>query len=260
MIKRVGLALKDSAEAYKLAKEISGWLKRRGVKCLLEKTSAGKPLKEAYELRDMNADLIVALGGDGTILRVLSEVRRDIPLLGINLGTEGYLARIDPKNWKAAMERVLKGDYNVEKRSRIDVVVGGKVVNKALNEAVVAPSEPVKMLNFEVFVDGCRFFTARADGIIVATPIGSTAYSLSAGGSIVDLRVPALIITPICPFNSGVHPVVVPQDSEIKIKVIKTRRDAVVIVDGEYKCELGPEREVLFRLAKERASFIGLEK
>ncbi len=259
MIKRIGLALKDSSEAYELAKEMRAWLRRRGVKCILEKTP-GKPGFGTHELREIKADVIVALGGDGTILRALSEIKRDTPLLGINLGTEGYLARIEPSEWKEALARVLRGDYTVEKRARINVIVGGKVVNKALNEAVVAPSEPVKMLNFEVLVDGCRFFTARADGIIVATPVGSTAYSLSAGGSIVDLRVPALIITPICPYNSGVHPVVVPQNSEIKVRVIKTRRDAVVVVDGEYKRELGPAKEAVFRLAKERVSFIGLEK
>ncbi len=256
MIKAVGLALKDSEDALKLAEEVNSYLKKKGVAIIVEEPWAAKLKAKGQRLEDMEAEVIVALGGDGTILRVLNAIGKDIPILGINLGTEGYLAKVKPDRWKEALEKVISGRPKIDEWARVDIVVDSRVVGSALNEAVVSPSEPVKMLNFEVYVDGCHFFSARADGIIVATPIGSTAYSLSAGGSIIDLRVPAFIITPICPFDRTARPVVVPQTAEIKVRIIKTRREAVVVIDGEYKKMIGPGREVTFRLSKKKARFV----
>lgn len=256
MVKLIGLALKDSVEALALARKICKFLDKRGIGVVVEEPWASKLKSKGESLERMDAEMIIALGGDGTILRVLNSVKKEIPILGINLGTEGYLAKVKPKKWKEPIEKAIAGRPKIAERARVDVVVGGRIVGSALNEAVVSPSEPVKMLNFEVYVDGCHFFSARADGIIVATPIGSTAYSLSAGGSIIDLRVPAFIITPICPFDRVARPVVVPQTAEIKVRITKTRREAAVVIDGEYKKMVDPEREVIFRLSKKRALFV----
>ncbi|MEE8168259.1 MAG: NAD(+)/NADH kinase, partial [Candidatus Hydrothermarchaeales archaeon] len=255
--KRIGFAVKDSENALKLAQDIRHYTQKQGVELLFEESCASRLGVKGHRLQDLDVDVIVALGGDGTILRVLSAIK-DTPILGINLGTAGYLTKIEPVDWKPAMEKLLKGEYTLDEKAMIDVKVSGNAVSQALNEAVVSPSEPVKMLNFEVLVDDCTYFSARADGIIIATPLGSTAYSLSAGGSILDVRVPAFVITPICPFNHGVHPVVVPQNSKITVRIIKTRRKAVVVVDGEYTMEIDPEREVTFELSDKKASFVSL--
>lgn len=256
MVKTIGLALKDSEEGMELAEEINTYLEERGIGVVIEEPWAAKLGAEGQSLEDMDVEMVIAIGGDGTILRVLNSLREDIPIFGVNLGTEGYLARVKPEAWKAAFDKVIAGGMKIDERARIDVVVGGRIVGSALNEAVVSPSEPVKMLNFEVYVDGCLFFSSRADGIIVATPIGSTAYSLSAGGSIIDLRVPAFIVTPICPFDRVARPVVVPQSTEIKIRIIKTRREAMVVLDGEYEKKIDPAKEVTLRLSEKRARFV----
>jgi NAD+ kinase len=256
MAKSIGLALKDSKDALELAEKVRGYLEKKGVDVVLEEYWAAELNARGLSLEDMDVDVLVALGGDGTILRVLNYLPEGIPILGVNLGTEGYLVKVKPGDWRNALEKVIAGDVKISEHVRIDVVVGGKIVGSALNEAVVSPSEPVKMLNFEVYVDDCLFFSSRADGIIVATPVGSTAYSLSAGGSIIDLRVPAFIVTPICPFDRVARPVVVPQSAVIKVRIVKTRREAIVVFDGEYKKEIDPAEEVTFRLSKKKALFV----
>ncbi len=256
MVKTIGLALKDSEDALELGREMYAYLKEKGVKAVIEEPWAAELGVDGQPLEDMDVEIVVALGGDGTILRVLNTINENIPVFGINLGAEGYLARVKPDDWKATIDKITTGEVKIDERVRIDVVVDGKIVGSAINEAVVGPSEPVKMLNFEVYVDGCHYFSSRADGIIVATPIGSTAYSLSAGGSIIELRVPAFIVTPICPFDREARPVVVPQTAEIKVRVIKTRRDAVVIFDGEYEVNIELNKEVTFRLSDKKARFI----
>jgi len=258
MIKTLGLVIKDSKEALDLAREVRDYVKEKGINVIIEEACAQELNAKGEPVETMDVEMIATLGGDGTILRALNTTRKNIPIFGINLGAEGYLARVKPAEWKAAIDKVASGDVKIDERVRIDVVVDDEIVGSAINEAVVGPSEPVKMLNFEVFVDGCHYFSSRADGIIVATPIGSTAYSLSAGGSIIELRVPAFIVTPICPFDREARPVVVPQTAEITVKVIKTRREAIVIFDGEYKINIEKNKEVLFRLSDKMARFVDI--
>ncbi len=256
MVNAIGLALKDSDDALELAKEICAYLKNKDIEVIIEEPWAAELGFKGQALKDLDADVVIALGGDGTILRALNSINENIPIFGVNLGSEGFLARAKPEEWKIALDKVIADGVKIEERVRIDVIVGGEIVGSAINEAVVGPSEPVKMLNFEVYVDGCHYFSSRADGIIVATPIGSTAYSLSAGGSIIELRVPAFIVTPICPFDRMAKPVVVPQTAEITVRIIKTRREAVVIFDGEYKKEVDLNEDVTFRLSKKKARFV----
>jgi NAD+ kinase len=262
MIKKVALVVKDLKESLKIAREIEKYLTKKGVETFFDDWNAKKVGFEerACAIQDFKVDLILTLGGDGAILKTVELIGgKKIPILGINFGKMGFLTEIRKNEWKDALDRILKGDYGVEKRNKVGVLIDGKKVGNALNEAVVMTSEPVKMLNLRVFVDGQTAELVKADGIIISTPTGSTAYSMSAGGPIVDPDVSAFIITSICPFKMGVRSFVVPQKSKIKIVAAEPKKESILVIDGEYRENVEPDSEVLIRLSREKAYFIKLD-
>ena len=262
MIKKVALVVKDLKESLKIARDIEKYLTSRGVETCFDDWNAKKVGFEdrACAIQDFDTNLILTLGGDGAILKTVELVAgKKIPILGINFGKMGFLTEIRKNEWKEALDRILDGNYTVEKRNKIGVLVDGKKVGNALNEAVVMTSEPVKMLNLKVFVDGHTAELVRADGIIISTPTGSTAYSMSAGGPIMDPEVGAFIITSICPFKLGVRSFVVPQKSKIRVAAAKPKKESLLVIDGEQRETVGPASEVLVRQSKEKAYFIKLD-
>lgn len=262
MIKKVALVVKDLKESLKIARDIEKYLTSRGVETCFDDWNAKKVGFEdrACAIQDFDTDLILTLGGDGAILKTVELVAgKKIPILGINFGKMGFLTEIRKNEWKEALDRILDGDYTVAKRNKIGVLVDGKKVGNALNEAVVMTSEPVKMLNLRVFVDGHTAELVRADGIIISTPTGSTAYSMSAGGPIVDPEVSAFIITSICPFKLGIRSFVVPQKSKIEVVADEPKEESILVIDGEHRKNIKPDSEVLIRLSKEKAYFIKLD-
>ncbi len=245
-MKKISLVVKDSKEPLKLAEKIEGYLTSRNVKVRYD---------------DAAGDAVIAMGGDGTILRAVSLVRnKQIPILGINFGTTGFLTEVNPEEWRAAVDRLLSGDYAVMERAKLRVEINRKKIGDALNEAVVITSAPVKMLHLQVSVNGKSAGIIKADGLIIATPTGSTAYSFSCGGPIVDERVNCLIITPICPVKRGAHSLIVPQDSEVEVKLMKPGREAVVVIDGERRKKLSYDDNVSFAISENKAYFIRLQK
>ena len=204
---------------------------------------------------DFDCDMAVILGGDGTLLRAQSKMNPEIPIFGVNMGTVGFLTEIEAKDTFKALDKILKGDYYKEKRSRL--VVSHENNNfTAMNEVVVMTDKPAKMLHFEIQVDGEIIEEVRADGLIVSTPSGSTAYSMSAGGPIVDPKVEAFIIIPICPYKLGVRPFVVPDTSEITVKLLKKGKSAVFVMDGQINEEAEYEEEIKFKKSDKNAYFI----
>ena len=261
-IKKVALVVKDLKESLGVAREIEKYLTSKGVSTCFDDWNAKKVgfPERACAIQDFDVDLILVLGGDGAILKTVELVGgKKIPILGINFGKMGFLTEIKKNEWKDSLDRILNGNYEVEKRNKIGVLIDGKKVGNALNEAVVMTSEPVKMLNLKVFVDGHTAELVRADGIIISTPTGSTAYSMSAGGPIVDPEVSAFIITSICPFKLGVRSFVVPQKSKIRIMAAEPKKESLLVIDGEQRKNILPESEVLIRLPKEKAYFIKLD-
>jgi len=261
-IKKVALVVKDLKESIKLAREIELYLTKKDIETCFDDWNAKKVGFEARAcpIQDFDTDLILILGGDGAILKTVELVSgKKIPILGINFGKLGFLTEVKKNEWKNALDRILDGNYRVEKRNKIGVLIDGEKIGNALNEAVIMTSEPVKMLNLRVYVNDQTAELVRADGIIISTPTGSTAYSMSAGGPIMDPDVSAFIITSICPFKMGVRSFVVPEKSKIRVKVAEPKKDAVLVIDGEQKKDISPESEVLIRLSKERAYFIKLD-
>jgi NAD+ kinase len=261
---RLGVVARlDVEEAVELAGKIVEFLLEKNVETLLDSELASKLNKYqniASDLKDMDVDMVIAVGGDGTVLRTQGFInKKKIPLFGINMGAVGFLTEIDPDETLTALEQVLDGNYFVEKRTQLQVW-HNKELHSALNEVVLMTQKPAKMLHIEISVDDEVVEELRADGIIIATPSGSTAYSMSAGGPIVDPRVGAFIIVPICPFKLGARPTVVPDDSVIKVKFLREGKKAVAVIDGQLEEEINYMDEMIFKKSDDSAYFVRLTK
>ena len=214
---------------------------------LLEDINMNIDFKQLAEpIKDFDCDMALILGGDGTLLRAQSRMKPEIPIFGINMGTVGFLTEIEAKDTFESLDEILKGEYYKEKRTRL-VVSHENNMFTAMNEVVIMTDKPAKMLHFEIKVDGEIIEEVRADGLIVSTPSGSTAYSMSAGGPIVDPKVEGFVIIPICPYKLGVRPFVVSDNSEITVKLLKKGKSAVFVMDGQTNEEAEYEEEIKFK-------------
>jgi NAD+ kinase len=246
-IKCVGVVVKPNhKEAWATACELSAWLEKRGIDLI------GKPHEEAerFDAETCNidavktekfqseADLIVVLGGDGTMISAARLVgNREVLVLGINYGSLGYLTEFRIEEMFSALEDILAGRYEIDRRVMLEVehrrgeqlLASGRVLNDVvINKAVLA-----RIIEIEVNLNNLFVNSFRADGLIVATPTGSTAYNLSAGGPIVYPSMNAVVLTPICPFTLTNRPIVVPDAAEINLR-LKNESDGVVLtLDGQ---------------------------
>jgi NAD+ kinase len=190
-------------------------------------------------------DLVCVLGGDGTFLRAANAIGETlVPVLGVNLGRVGFLAKVETDGLERALDQVLANDYGVEDRFRIAATIKrpeGIVERHAcLNEVVVARGKRVRMIRLEVEVSGSHLATYVADGVVVATPTGSTAYSFSAGGSILDPRLRNMIITPVAAYLSPLHSVVAGEEQVVRLTLREASDPAIVSIDGQWDLELRP--------------------
>jgi NAD+ kinase len=229
-----------------MVRDIAKWLQGRGVELLLgpeASNASGLPGMPRSELAD-KVDLMVVLGGDGTLLAVVRAIgERAVPVLGVNLGTLGYLAEISLDELFPTLEGVLAGRLRIETRMRLDVhaerdgrEIGGYL---ALNDAVIARTALSRMIDLQTWADGAEVTTYHADGLIAATPTGSSAYSLSAGGPLLLPGIGAIVLTPICPHTLTQRPIVLPGACQVAIEVLDMRGgEAHLTVDGQVGCEL----------------------
>jgi len=201
-------------------------------------------------------DLAIVIGGDGSLLNAARElVDSDTPLVGINLGRLGFLADILPSNIEASIEAILRGEYLIEERFLLDCIISnddgkGQYKSYALNEVLTHKWNVARMIELECYINGLFLHRQRSDGLIIATPTGTTAYSLSAGGPIVYPTLNAITIVPICPHTMSNRPVVVDGDSEIDIVVVDSDRDNVrVTCDGQIPFKLLPGQRLQVRKA-----------
>jgi NAD+ kinase len=253
----------DTEGAIKLADEIVEFLLEKKINITIDSSLFSKLDKYqelSCDLEKMDVDMIIAVGGDGTLLRTQNFINgKRIPIFGINMGTVGFLTEIEPENAFSAIEEVLAGNYFIEKRMQLRVCHYHELPS-ALNEVVILTRKPAKMLHIEICVDDEIVEELRADGIIIATPSGSTAYAMSAGGPIVDPRVNAFIIVPICPFKLGARPFVVSNQSEIKVKLLRKGKKAMAVIDGQFEEEINYMDEVIFKKSDNYAFFVRLTK
>lgn len=240
-MKRVGIAAKvASPDALRLARETAERLRDRGLDVVMEEATAdgiGKGHRAAARPDiGQQVDLLITLGGDGTLLSVARHAAPDVPIIGVNMGTLGFLTEIRAEEFEEVLERTLAGDYVVERRStfRVSVLSGGEERRfRVLNDAVMNKSALARIVELSVHVDDQFVSTFRADGLIISTPTGSTAYNLSAGGPIVHPAMEAVVITPICPHMLTNRPIILPDESEITIGVINADSEVFLTLDGQ---------------------------
>jgi NAD+ kinase len=254
---RVGIALKPrKPEAQPILATLVAWLRQREREVLLDEEAArvcpecgpGRPRAEVVG----QADLMVVLGGDGTILSVARLTGpRDVPILGVNLGGLGFLTEVSLQELYPTLEAVLADRFAVSHRRTLvaDVRRGTEVVSthEALNDAVVTKTFPSRIVELATFVNGEYVTTYRADGLIVSTPTGSTAYCLSAGGPIIYPSLPALVVIPICPHTLTNRPLVLPDSAGIEIVQQTTGEDVHLTVDGQVDVGLRHQDVIALR-------------
>ena len=208
-------------------------------------------------LSEIDPDVLIAIGGDGTFLYALR--RSDAPLLPINAGTVGVLAEVEaarPNEFEGAIERLLKGFYFLEERMKLAALVGGVPVPDATNDFVLHSAQVGKMGLFEIAFDGHVAGQIRADGLIVATPTGSTAYSLSSLGPIVDPGLDAIVLTSIAPFRVEARALVIEPLRTVRLRPIEADRGAVVIGDGQDEYPLTPDASLTVYRSPRRATLV----
>ena len=247
-IRSIGICVKpDQPQLAEIVRGVQKWLAERGVETLLD-PEAGSWTRAPSEPRSRMAervDAILVLGGDGTLLAVArASGTRSVPILGVSLGTLGFLAEIAREELTSTLELLLEGKLRGESRLRMEVRVeaegearGGPFL--ALNDAVVTKTDLSRIVDLEARMDDAVVTTYHADGLIVATPTGSTAYSLSAGGPLLLPTFEAIVLTPICPHTLSQRPLVLPSDAEVAVRVQDTRGGEVrLTVDGQVGCAL----------------------
>jgi len=238
---RVGILLKhDQPEAADTVRGLYKWLLDRKIEVLLDAQCApwcGVAGREAAEIA-AESDLLLVLGGDGTLLSVARALgERRVPILGVNLGTLGFLTEVNVDEVYPTLEAVLNGDFELVSRMRLEVVArrGEREIGRytALNEAVVDKNALSRMIDLHVQADGASVTTYYSDGLIVSTPTGSTAYSLSAGGPLVLPGTEVVVLTPICPHSLTQRPLVLSQSASIDIVVSARGGEVSLTVDGQ---------------------------
>jgi NAD+ kinase len=237
VFKSVGLVARyDKKQVFKLAKELAEYLRNKGLEVYIEDTLAGKvnlPGK-MVPLKNMKTDFIITIGGDGTILRTcLAVPEPEPPILAINMGVRGFLTEVEPREAYSAVDRTLKDEFKIEKCAKLAVSTDGEAMPDALNDVVISAGEPSKILYTQICKDDEPILKCQADGLIVSTQTGSTGYSLSAGGPVLDPEVKAFVLTPICSLTVF-RSLIFSADSKVTIEAIRPK-EVLVLIDGNYR-------------------------
>jgi NAD+ kinase len=237
--------------ALDLAQHLATYLADRAEVVVSSETAELVPslAPRSEPLSKFQVDVLVALGGDGTFLYALQ--RCSAPLLPVNAGTVGFLAEVDGDNrtvFEGALERLLRGAYFLEERMRIATEVDSKHLADATNEVVIHTAQVAKMRQFEIGIDRKAVGRLRADGIIVATPTGSTSYAMSAMGPVIEPTLDAMILTALAPFQTTPRAVLVDPAHTISVRMVAPEKDGVVVVDGQSEMRLpGGSRVICYR-------------
>jgi len=240
-IRSIGVCLKpDQPHVEATVAELVAWLQERGVEVRVDEVAAPAAEMPATPREELVAsvDLIISIGGDGTLLSIARAVgTREVPILGVNLGRLGFLTEINVDELYPTLEKVLAGNVEAVSRMRLEVVArrGDQELGRylALNDAVITKTALSRMIDLEAWADDVKVTTYHADGLIVSTPTGSTAYSLSAGGPLLLPGLEAMVLTPICPHSLTQRPIVMPQTARVEIIVDTRGGEVALTVDGQ---------------------------
>ena len=254
------IANSEKPESVTLRDKIVGYLNRRGKTCSYQE-NAQPSENHAYSFTDParvpeDIDAVLVLGGDGTVIQAARDLaRRDVPFLGINVGTLGYLTEVEASEYGQALDTLIRGEYYLEKRMMLCGEVfteeGKTYAGKALNDIVISRQGVLRVVNFQILVNGRYLNSYNADGMIISTPTGSTGYNLSAGGPIVEPGAEMLLITPICPHTLNARSIVLSGHDQVEIVIgpgRKMEKDrAVATFDGDTEIGLVSGERVKIR-------------
>ncbi len=253
----------DRDDALELIESIVKYLEESKVCIEIEKRVTDvltKYSEYSANIKDMDSDIVLCIGGDGTVLYAQHTLsKKKIPVLSINMGTVGFLTEVDPEDIFECMDQLLSYDFFIEERMQLDINCDDEW-KTVLNELVLMTNQPAKMLDLTVCLDDEVVDEIHADGLIISTPSGSTAYAMSAGGPIVDPRVDAALIIPICPFKLNSRPIIVPSSSTITIKFNRVDKKAVAVLDGVTEKVFSHKDEIKIRKSEHNAHFVRFTK
>jgi NAD+ kinase len=253
---RIGISAKpDLKDLDKLVERIEAAL--GGHEIMFDTDPANVLGKEPTPIDQMDADFIVTIGGDGTILRAFQ--RSDSKLLGINAGAMGFLTEVHVEDIETAIGKVLSEEYKLDERIKLKILKDGERVFDCLNEVVFHTAHVAKMRHFRITIDGSLADDFRADGVMIATPTGSTSYAMSAGGPIIDPRVEAMVMVPIAPFKLSGRPLVIPAKSSIVIEFVEPK-ECHMVLDGQEIISLSGSEKVEMTISENKASFIRFQE
>jgi NAD+ kinase len=266
-MRTIGIAAKNGApEAAAYAGSIAFGLREKGLSVIFDEETAmalgdpQAPLPRAELGR--HCDLLITFGGDGTLLSVARHAPDHVPIIGVNMGTLGFLTEIRVEELPNVLERVLEGQFHVEPRVTFTVSVSGpgrdgKKLYRVLNDCAINKSAVARIIEMRVSVAGLFVSTFRGDGLIVATPTGSTAYNLSAGGPIIYPTMNAIVLTPICPHMLTNRPLVLPDELDIEITLTTPdTKDIYLTLDGQEGFELTDRDRICVRKSEERVLLV----
>jgi NAD+ kinase len=255
-VKKVGIVVKEDVEAKRKADELEHWLRSKNINVVGKENL---PPRRRVSDRDKSfapPDLfcVFVLGGDGTFLSAVRWIGdQNIPILGVKFGEVGFLAETVEENLFLAVEAVLNNEFVTEQRMRLLVKVIREEKELAcetvLNDIVINKGALARLAHIETYIDDHYLTTFSADGLIVSTPTGSTAYSLAAGGPVIHPAVPGILIAPICPFTLTNRPLIIPDSAGIKIRVNKKSSDIILTFDGQAGLEINDEHTIIIRKA-----------
>jgi NAD+ kinase len=251
-----GLVCKSkNKKSISLSKEIFNFLSENG-EVFIENTFAESINSKGYTLKTMNdkVDVVVTIGGDGTIIRTLSFIEK--PIFSINSGGMGFLSEVESKYAINGLQQVINGKYNIEKREKLKIILDEKRLPDATNEVTVQTARISKIMYLNLFVDGELFEKLGADGIIISTPTGSTSYSLSVGGPLMDPSVNAMIVAPLAPFRLSSRPWIIPLSKKIEVEILPKSKESKLVIDGYHTEDVNSKSRIMITASEKKANFI----
>lgn len=255
-ISRIGIVAKArSEEATTVASEIGEFLLARGIEVTRSPEMPEIGGGRVSPPEEMAVDLVVVVGGDGTVMRVAQRVC-GTPILGVKVGALGFLCETTPEQALETLGRVLEGRTYLEYKTRLSVTYGEASLPDALNEVLVTCVRPSKIMRLSVSADGQPVHRGMADGVIVSTTTGSTAYALSAGGPLVDPGLDVLELVFICPLNRAIRPILFPTSTRIEVKVLPGASSGVLVVDGQASVDVEEGKPISVERSRYPAAFL----
>jgi len=248
----------DNEDALVFAEKIRTVLEEEGSEIAFDRDTAKSLGLPGCSLADSNADAVIVVGGDGTILRTIQQMDRPVPVLGINWGEVGFLADLEPFEALEFVQNLVNG-FSVEERMRITLSNDSTCLGTALNEGLIVTSRPAKMLKFSILVDGVTTEQFRADGLLISTPTGSTAYAMSAGGPIVDPRIQGFLLVPLAPYLLSSRPHLISSDRNLEVK-LESSKPANLVIDGHKTIDLGTSMTIAVKRSEHPALFVDVKR